>query len=83
MVILEFQIAHVERRPAGSRFDMNAIARDCDRPKQTVGLYARVEIMNLIDQSLVSEYIQSYEGERALVMLATDIDILPVKKAHI
>ena len=39
--------------------------------------------MNLIDQSLVSENVQSYKGERALVMPAADIDVLPVKKAHI
>jgi hypothetical protein len=81
--VLNLQIGNAEGGSAGPWIDMDASAVNGCRPKDALGGGPGVVIVHLIDQTLVSENVQSNEDEGPLPMSPLDVNILAVHEAQV
>ncbi len=75
MVILDVNVACLEGSLPSSEIYRNGIFGNRDRPKQSAFRDPRIEIVNLLPPG-GSEYIKSYERERAVVVAPIRADVL-------
>ena len=75
MVVLDVNIARLESCLPSSEIYRNGIFGNRDRPKQSAFRDPRIEIVNLLPPG-GSEYIKSYERERAVVVAPIRADVL-------
>ena len=75
MVILDANIACLEGCLPSSEIYRNGVFGDWDRPEQPAFRDPRIEIVNLLPPG-GSEYIKSYERERAVVVAPIRADVL-------
>jgi len=83
VIVLDINIARLERSGSGGKVDRNCVLRNRDRPEQAALSGARIKIVNLVDLAEVAEYVKSYEREGAMMVTPVGAHEFAGHEAHI
>ena len=82
-IIINVKVRKMERGFPRARINAHVVPMNARYPKEAVRGDARVEIVYLIDQTLVSEEVQSEEGKGALTVLPIYSNVLAFHETHV
>jgi len=81
MIVLNVNVAGLESCFPGSKANRDRVFGNRDRPEQPAVGDPRIEVVNLLTRRV--KYIESYKGERAMVIAPVRSDELTDHEAHV